>query len=103
VDGVVYLTEGKGSRGLVAVDAGSGKPIWRENSPPPASPGLDTAPAVGKTHIYRRSADGIVAVDRKTRKAAWTFKTGATALVAHPSRKLLFAVAERSVVALPFE
>ncbi|MFF4572375.1 protein kinase [Streptomyces sp. NPDC001410] len=102
-DGVVYATEGKGSRGLVAVGADNGKLIWRESDAPAAAPGLDTAPVVGRTYIYRRSAEGIVAVDRTSHKAAWTFRTDATALVALPSRELLFGVAERSVIALPLE
>ncbi|WP_367320467.1 protein kinase [Streptomyces sp. HUAS ZL42] len=103
VDGVVYVTEGKGSGGLAAVDADNGKLIWRETGPPATAPGLDTAPVVGSTYVYRRSTSGIVAVDRKARKAAWTFRTDATALVALPNRKLLFGVGARSAVAIPFE
>ncbi|MEU4035696.1 protein kinase domain-containing protein [Streptomyces collinus] len=100
--GVVYATEKNGSRGLIAVSAENGKLLWRESDAPAAAPGLDTAPVVGETHVYRRSADGIVAVDRTSHRAAWTFRTDATALVALPSRKLLFGVGERIVVALPF-
>ncbi|WP_432027247.1 protein kinase domain-containing protein [Streptomyces sp. 1222.5] len=101
--GVVYATGGKGTHGLLAVDARSGRLIWQETDPPAAASALDTAPVVGRKYVYRRSADGIVAVDRTSHRAAWTFRTDATALVAMPSRKLLFGVAERSVVALPFE
>ncbi|MFJ3717875.1 PQQ-binding-like beta-propeller repeat protein [Streptomyces sp. NPDC090057] len=102
VDGVVYAGDGTGSGGLVAVDAANGRLIWRESDPPAPSPRFGPAPVVGQAHVYRRSADGIVAVDRSSHKAAWTFRTDATDLTASPSHRLLFAVAERSVVALPF-
>lgn len=102
-DGVVYAVEADATRPLVAVDAATGKLLWREKDSNASAGSLDVAPVVGKKYVYKHSGTGICAVDSSSRTPAWTVRAEATSLTAQRAKSRLFAVADRSLVALPLE
>ncbi|MFE5026543.1 PQQ-binding-like beta-propeller repeat protein [Streptomyces sp. NPDC056656] len=51
-DGVVYAVEADATRSLVAVDAATGKLLWREKDSNASAGSLDVAPVVGKKYVY---------------------------------------------------
>ncbi|MFE5052248.1 protein kinase [Streptomyces sp. NPDC056637] len=102
-DGVVYAVEADATRPLVAVDAATGKLLWRENDSKASAGSLDVAPVVGKTYVYKHSGTGICAVNTSSRTPAWTVRAEATSLTVQRAKARLFAVADRSLAALPLE
>ncbi|WP_138905597.1 PQQ-binding-like beta-propeller repeat protein, partial [Streptomyces albidochromogenes] len=102
-DGVVYAAEG--SRGLVALDAGTGKLLWAEEEDltKDDTPRLDSPPVIGGKHVYAPLTDGISAVDRRTHRSVWTYATPALRFVAHKAAGQLIAADTTTVTALPFE
>ncbi|MET8272338.1 MULTISPECIES: protein kinase domain-containing protein [unclassified Streptomyces] len=99
--GVVYVVEGAESRALIAVDSTSGKLLWREKNPRPGDPDPGVAPVIGKKYAYKRAGEGVTAVDLRTHRSVWTYRTDATSLVALPAEGRILAVGDRSVDALP--
>jgi outer membrane protein assembly factor BamB len=102
-DGVVYAVEAGATRPLVAVDAASGKLLWREKDSNASAGSLDVAPVVGKKYVYKHSGTGVCAVETSSRTPVWTVRAEATSLTAQRAKARLFAVADRSLVALPLE
>ncbi|WP_158080291.1 PQQ-binding-like beta-propeller repeat protein [Streptomyces sparsogenes] len=69
-NGAVYVAEG--TRGLVAIAADSGKPLWEVSLG--GIPNLLASPVIGRKYAYV-AVDGnarISAVDLRTHKVAWT-------------------------------
>ncbi|GGX27791.1 serine/threonine-protein kinase [Streptomyces chryseus] len=102
-DSVVYAAEG--SRGLVALDADTGKLLWeeKEDLTKDDTPRLDRPPIVGEKHVYAPLTNGISAVDRRTHRSVWTYSTPAIRFVAHAAAGQLIAADTTTVTALPFE
>ncbi|MDX3233439.1 protein kinase domain-containing protein [Streptomyces sp. ME19-01-6] len=104
-NGVVYVAEG--TRGLVAVEADSGKLLW-EASLGGIPPNLLVTPIIGRKYVYV-AVDGnaqIDAVDLRTRKVAWALRVPGNfggAFVAHDSARTLVWVSGDFVCAIPFE
>ncbi|MEU5104573.1 serine/threonine-protein kinase [Streptomyces sp. NPDC021354] len=103
-DGVVYVAEG--TRGLVAVEADSGKLLWETSLG--GVPSLLVTPVIGRKYAYV-AMDGnarISAVDLHTHKVAWTFRVPDIfdgAFVAHERAGTLVLMSGDFVYALPFE
>ena len=66
---------------MFALDAKTGKPVWRTNTskvPPGGEGGFFSSPAIGFGRVYAARDDGVVyAFDEKTGKVDWAFPTGA--------------------------
>ncbi|ADI06509.1 putative serine/threonine protein kinase [Streptomyces bingchenggensis BCW-1] len=103
-DGVVYVAEG--TRGLVAVEADSGKLLWETSVG--GVPSLLVTPVIGRKYAYV-AMDGnarISAVDLHTHKVAWTFRVPGVfdgAFVAHERAGTLVLKSGDFVYAIPFE
>ncbi|MFG2760454.1 PQQ-binding-like beta-propeller repeat protein [Streptomyces wuyuanensis] len=102
-DGIVYAAEG--SRGIVALNAATGKLLWeeKEDLTKDESPVLDHSPVVGTRYVYAPVTTGISAVDLRTYKAAWTYRTSQALLGVHTRAERLICVDSSGVTALPFE
>ncbi|MFF8293700.1 PQQ-binding-like beta-propeller repeat protein [Streptomyces sp. NPDC016309] len=102
-DGVVYAAEGK--RGLVALDASTGRLLWaeKEDLTQAWAPVLAPPPVIGRKYVYVRRDNGISAVDMRTRASAWTWDTPASLFAAHEEAERLLCVDRHSINALPFE
>ncbi|MFF7648617.1 PQQ-binding-like beta-propeller repeat protein [Streptomyces sp. NPDC007983] len=104
-DGVVYVAEG--TRGLVAVAADTGKPLW-ETGFGDAVPNLDVTPVIGRKYAYV-ALDGnakIGAVDLRTHKVAWTLRVPGnfdSGFVAHERAGTLAWTSGDFVCAIRFE
>ncbi|MER7795279.1 PQQ-binding-like beta-propeller repeat protein [Streptomyces sp. NPDC097640] len=103
-DGVVYVTEG--SRGLVAVEANSGKPLWEASLG--GMPNIDVTPLIGKKYAYVAVGGKakISAVDLRTHKVAWTLPVPGNfdgTFVAHDRAGTLVWMSGDFVCAIPFE
>src|SRR5665811_1996352 len=65
---------------MFALEADSGKPVWRTNTtkaPPFGDGGFFSSPAIGFGRVYAARDDGTVfAFDERTGKVAWSFATG---------------------------
>ncbi|MEU1790977.1 PQQ-binding-like beta-propeller repeat protein [Streptomyces sparsogenes] len=103
-DGVVYVAEG--TRGLVAVEADSGKPLWETSLG--GVPNLLVTPVIGRKYAYV-AVDGnakISAVDLRTHRVAWTLRVPGNfdgAFVAHGRAGHLVLMSGDFVYAIPFE
>ncbi|MES4908727.1 MULTISPECIES: PQQ-binding-like beta-propeller repeat protein [unclassified Streptomyces] len=103
-DGVVYVAEG--TRGLVAVEADSGKLLWEASLS--GVPNLLVTPVIGRKYAYV-AVDGnakISAVDLRTHKVAWTLRIPGNfdgAFVAHDRARTLVLMSGDFVYAIPFE
>ncbi|MFD7499864.1 PQQ-binding-like beta-propeller repeat protein [Streptomyces sp. NPDC059850] len=104
-DGVVYVAEG--TRGLVAVAADTGKPLW-ETGFGDAVPNLHVTPVIGRKYAYV-ALDGnakIGAVDLRTHKVAWTLRVPGnfdSGFVAHERAGTLAWTSGDFVCAIRFE
>ncbi|MGW2325751.1 protein kinase domain-containing protein [Streptomyces sp. NPDC001700] len=104
-DGVVYVTEG--TRGLVAVAADTGKPLW-ETGFGDAVPNSNVTPVIGRKYAYV-ALDGrakIGAVDLRTHKVAWVLRVPGNfdlGLVAHERAGTLAWTSGQFVCAIRFE
>ncbi|WP_432753227.1 PQQ-binding-like beta-propeller repeat protein [Streptomyces sp. JL2001] len=96
----VYATEG--DRGLICVNAGTGRRLWEEKPPTrDLTPVLGARPVVGKAYVYAPVNGGLNAIDLGTRQSAWVFPTDATRYLVDRQRTRIFGAGETSVVALP--
>ncbi|NWF28830.1 PQQ-binding-like beta-propeller repeat protein [Streptomyces sp. PKU-EA00015] len=102
-DGVVYAAEG--NRGIVALDASTGSLLWEESEDltEDVAPVLDPPPVIGRKFVYTKVNTGISAVDMRTHKSAWTYRTSASLFAAHETAERLICVDGNSINALPFE
>lgn len=102
-DGVVYAAEG--NRGIVALDAATGRLLWEEDEDLTQAwgPDLDPPPVIGKRFVYIKMDNGLSAVDIRTHKSAWTWQIPASLFVAHEQAERLICVGGGSINALPFE
>ncbi|MER6145585.1 PQQ-binding-like beta-propeller repeat protein [Streptomyces sparsogenes] len=103
-DGVVYAAEG--SRGLVAVEADSGKLLWEAGLA--GMPNTDVTPVIGRKYAYMAVGGNakISAVDLRTHKVAWTLPVPGNfdgAFVAHDRARTLVWMSGDFVCAIPFE
>ncbi|MEU1669133.1 PQQ-binding-like beta-propeller repeat protein [Streptomyces sparsogenes] len=103
-DGVVYAAEG--SRGLVAVEADSGKLLWEAVLG--GMPNTDVTPVIGRKYAYVAVGGNakITAVDLRTHKVAWTLPVPGNfdgAFVAHRRAGTLVWMSGDFVCAIPFE
>jgi outer membrane protein assembly factor BamB len=76
-DGRLYVADYEGA--MFALDAATGKPIWRTNTtkvPPFGSGGFFSSPAIAFGHVYAARNDGTVfGFDEGTGKVSWSFPT----------------------------
>ncbi|MGW0556819.1 serine/threonine-protein kinase [Streptomyces sp. NPDC002926] len=102
-NGVVYAAEG--SRGLVALNAATGKLLWEEveDLTKEEDPGLDVPPVVGTKFVYAHLTSGISAVDLRTHKSVWSSPSSAIRFAVHEGTKTLIGADNATVTALPFE
>ncbi|MFN8164074.1 MAG: PQQ-binding-like beta-propeller repeat protein [Solirubrobacterales bacterium] len=77
--GRLYVADYESS--MFALDAATGKPVWRTNTsrvPPFGEGGFYSSPAVAFGHLYAARDDGTVyAFDERTGNVDWSFPTGA--------------------------
>ncbi|WP_406402011.1 serine/threonine-protein kinase [Streptomyces sp. NBC_00879] len=102
-NGVVYAAEG--SRGLVALNATTGKLLWEEveDLTKDEDPVLDVPPVVGTKFVYAPVSSGISAVDLRTHKSVWASRSSAIRFAVHEGTKTLIGADGTTVTALPFE
>ena len=102
-NGVVYAAEG--SRGLVALDATSGKLLWEEveDLTKNEDPVRSVPPVVGTKYVYAPTTSGISAVDLRTHKSVWSSQISAIRYAVHEGTKTLIGADDATVTALPFE
>ncbi|MFI1853024.1 PQQ-binding-like beta-propeller repeat protein [Streptomyces sp. NPDC020480] len=103
-DGVVYVTEG--SRGLVAIEADSGKLLWEASLG--GMPNIDVTPIIGRKYAYAAVGGNakISAVDLRTHKVARTVPIPGNfdgAFVGHARAGTLVWMSGDFVCAVPFE
>ncbi|WP_079151957.1 PQQ-binding-like beta-propeller repeat protein [Streptomyces sp. RTd22] len=105
-NGVVYVAEG--TRGLVAVAADSGKPLWETGLGGDATPDLDITPVIGRKYAYvaHGGRAKISAIDLRTHKVAWTLRIPGNfdnVFVPHERARTLVWTSGAFVCAVPFE
>ncbi|WP_406274484.1 PQQ-binding-like beta-propeller repeat protein [Streptomyces sp. NBC_00191] len=102
-DGVVYAAEG--TRGLVAMNAATGKLLWEEaeDLTKDEEPSLDLPPIIGKKYAYAHLTTGLGAIDLRTHKSVWTYRTSAVDFGVHERAKRLICADGSTMTALPFE
>ncbi|MFI1397820.1 PQQ-binding-like beta-propeller repeat protein [Streptomyces sp. NPDC020681] len=100
-DGVVYAVEGAGARALVAVNAETGKLLWREKDPVQSGGELKVAPTVGDRYVYKHSAAGLRAIDLRTHETVWLHKESLDRFTALASAGRLIGFGEGPITALP--
>ncbi|WP_327323887.1 serine/threonine-protein kinase [Streptomyces sp. NBC_01210] len=102
-NGVVYAAEG--SRGLVALNATTGKLLWEEveDLTKDEDPRLDVPPVVGTKFVYAPVTSGISAVDLRTHKSVRSSPSSAIRFAVHEGTKMLIGADSATVTALPFE
>ena len=101
--GVVYAVEG--DRGLVALDAATGKLLWAEieDLTKNETPDLEFPPVIGTKYAYVKLDTGIRAVDLRTRKSAWTYRSSPAFFAADSRAKHLICAEANTTTALPFQ
>ncbi|MEU9013118.1 PQQ-binding-like beta-propeller repeat protein [Streptomyces sp. NPDC048479] len=102
-NGVVYAAEG--SRGLVALNATTGKLLWQEveDLTKDEDPRLDVPPVVGRKFVYAPVTSGVSAVDLRTHKSVRSSPSSAIRFAVHEGTKTLIGADSATVTALPFE
>ncbi|MFD9355439.1 protein kinase [Streptomyces sp. NPDC060031] len=100
-DGVVYAVEG--TRGIVAVDARTGKVRWTETPLKDARPDRDLAPVAGTEQVYSMDRTGLRAIDVRSHRAVWRYKTSAITVSPDPDPAVnqLYIRDDTRVLALP--
>ncbi|MFJ9829392.1 PQQ-binding-like beta-propeller repeat protein [Streptomyces sp. NPDC101160] len=101
-DGTVYsVAEG----GAYAVAADSGTKLWQERAAAtdPALPTTDQCLAVGPGQLFYRSELGLTAVDLKSRRRSWVYRTDADHLVELRGKGRMFGVGQGFLIALPLK
>jgi eukaryotic-like serine/threonine-protein kinase len=91
-DGVVYAVE-KG-RGVVAVDAGSGKRKWTEKGGDGAKAAIGDRPVVGSDYVYSASRGVLRAIDTSSHTTAAEYETRGTRFIAHDQAKKIISLGE---------
>jgi outer membrane protein assembly factor BamB len=100
-DGVVYAVE-KG-RGVVALDARTGKRAWTEQGGDGARAGTGDRPVIGSAHVYSASPAGLRAIDISSHNTAATYKTRGDRFVAHERAKMIIAFGGRFIAGYPLK
>ncbi|MEV0262213.1 serine/threonine-protein kinase [Streptomyces sp. NPDC050617] len=98
-NGIVYATEK--DRGVVAIDAGSGRLRWGEETGESVKAKLVGPPVVGAKYVYSRSDSGLRAIDLSSRRTAWTYKTSGSRFAAHERGKTIIGWGDSFLVAFP--
>ncbi|MFI6349920.1 protein kinase [Streptomyces sp. NPDC050560] len=101
--GVVYATEATGGGALVAAQAATGRPLWRERPKDHAAPLPDVAPMAGDAYLYVATRTGLAAIDRDSHRRVWELPAAATSWVLDRATKRLYGVGRTSAVAFPLE
>ncbi|WP_063728439.1 protein kinase domain-containing protein [Streptomyces sp. RTd22] len=109
-DGVVYAMERL--KGLVAVDAGSGRLLWEEKGDS-LDYDFSATPAIGDRYFYAspdNDSQWIAAIDLRTHRVAWTFASPwgdvgglSPTITALPKARRAVVMRATSVCAVPLE
>ncbi|MFD7238113.1 protein kinase [Streptomyces syringium] len=100
-DGVVYAA--REGLGVVALDAGSGKPRWEEKGAGGVRPDLTYPPVVGPKYVYGKGATGLRAIDPTSRTAVRVYKTVGERFVAHERSGTVLALGGHFLAAYPLQ
>ncbi|MFF7690502.1 PQQ-binding-like beta-propeller repeat protein [Streptomyces syringium] len=100
-DGVVYAVEE--GRGVVAVDAASGKPRWEEKSGEGAAAALVDPPVIGPKYVYSKGTSGLRAIDPASRTTVRGYRTTGERFIAHERAETVVALGGRFLAAFPLE
>ncbi|MEV0370522.1 PQQ-binding-like beta-propeller repeat protein [Streptomyces sp. NPDC050636] len=102
-DGVVYAVEE--GLGLVAVDAGGGKPRWAEKSDDGPRAALTTRPAIGSEYAYTYSkSDGVLrAVGLASHTTAQLYKANGYRFTAHEHSRMVIASGDHFLAGFPLK